>query len=209
MIAKRKLALHIVATAGLLVAALSISLYGSLINRIDGANQAFRDGNYPLAKQNYVEAASPFHRFSCLKGVLRGQYQDLLFNYVQLLYSSGRYQEVVETLEQESTQFPRLAGAGPYHLWMGNALFRLAVLQKSKEQVPEPEALQTVADEYQRAIELDRDNWDAKHNYEFVKQLLAKSASKKPKDKETLQLMMGEIRMTSEQRAGQRPEKLQ
>ena len=190
--------------------ALLFLYYGTLLRRIEAANDAFRTRNDTVAQRHYDSALEEFHRFPYLKTVLRPQYQSAVFNSAQLLYQRRRYSEVVELLEKESSAFPKLAGTAPYHLWMGNALFRVAILQVGKEKEGEgTEALQAVADEYDKAIELDRNNWEARYNYEFVKDILARKTSKNAKEKEGLQLLLGEIRMTSQQNTSERPEKLQ
>ena len=70
------------------------------------------------------------------------------------------------------------------------------------------ESLQIVGEEYKEAIRLDRDDWDSKYNYEFVQDIIARQNSKNPEEKETLQLLLGNIRLTSEQRRGELPDQL-
>lgn len=205
-----KLLRRALGTLGLVIIALLLISYGLLIARIDSANDASAKRQYQVAEERYLLALRPFRQIPVLKTLMRGPYQVALLNYAQLLYTRGKYTEVVDTLEREALQFPYLAGTGPYRLWMGNALFRVAILQggRDKEDVG-PEALQTVAEEYEKAIEADRTGWDARYNYEFIRQLLAKQASKDAKEKETLHLLLGEIRLSTEQSSQQRPEKLQ
>lgn len=190
----------------LLVVALVAIFYGTVVRDIESATGAFHSREDQVAQQRYAEVLSTFRKLPFLKRLFRTQYQLALFNYVQVLYSDGNYREVVNTLEQEANQFPSLTGTAPYHLWMGNAFFRVAILQEGEDLTFE--SLQTIAEEYEEAIRVDRGNWDAKHNYDFVKDLLVKRASDDPQEKENLQLLLGDIRLTSMQRQGVLPEKL-
>ncbi|MDA2933485.1 hypothetical protein MYX82_03990 [Acidobacteria bacterium AH-259-D05] len=190
----------------LLVVALVAIFYGKVARDIQTAYGAFLSREDQVAQQRYTDILSTFQKLPFLKTLFRNQYQLALFNYVQLLYSDGNYSEVVNTLEQEANQFPSVAGKAPYHLWMGNAFFRIAILQEGEDLTFE--SLQTIAEEYKEAIRVDRGNWDAKHNYDFVKDLLVKKTSDDPQEKETLKLLLGDIRLTSMQRRGELPEKL-
>ncbi len=196
-------------TAGsvlLLVIALVCIFYASIVSRNGEAREAFLKGDYETAQQEYVDLVSTFQSWSFLRRVFRTQYELALFNYAQLLYFTGDYRDVVEVLEQESAAYPYLAGTALYHRWMGNAFFRIAVLQEGEDLTAE--SLQTIGEEYKEAIRLDRDDWDAKHNYEFVQDIIARQNSEDPEEKETLQLLLGNIRLTSEQRRGELPEQL-
>ena len=190
----------------LLVVALVAIFYGTVVHDIETAAEAFHSREDQVAQQRYTDVLSTFRKIPVLKRLFRTQYQLALFNYVQLLYSDGNYREIVNTLDQESNQFPSLTGTAPYHLWMGNAFFRIAILQEGEDLTFE--SLQTIAEEYKETIRVDRGNWDAKHNYDFVKDLLVKIASDDPQEKETLQLLLGDIRLTSMQGQKKRPEKL-
>ena len=190
----------------LLVVALVAIFFGTVVGDIETATEAFHSREDKMAQQRFTNVLSTFRNLPFLKRLFRTQYQLALFNYVQLLYSDGNYREIVKTLEQEANQFPSLTGTAPYHFWMGNAFFRIAILQEGEDLTFE--SLQTIAEEYEEAIRVDRGNWDAKHNYDFVKDLLVKRASDDPQEKENLQLLLGDIRLTSMQRQGVLPEKL-
>ncbi|MBI4481696.1 MAG: hypothetical protein HY652_02275 [Acidobacteria bacterium] len=179
---------------------------GHLLREIENANEILSEKDYQRAEQRYLKALGSFRKFNGLRIALPGQFERAFFNYVKAVYSQRRYSDVVEILQNEAAQFPELAGTGAYHLWMGNALFRVAVLQEGEGL--ELESLQTVVGEYELAVEADRDSWDAKHNYEFIRKLVAQSTSKDPREKEDLQLLVGEIRHSSEEAGDKLPEKL-
>lgn len=200
---RRKLVLLI-----LLVILCFFSLYyGSLVYRTDRADQAFLQGDYTHARQGYTDLLASFRDVPLIQRLFTGRYRHVLFNYVQLLHHSSDYADVVQTLEQEAAEMPAISASPLYHLWLGNAFFRIAVLQEGEEL--SFESLRTVADEYREALRLNPQQWDARYNLEFVTDLLRKRASQNPADKESLQLLLGDIRLTSEQRTGELPEKLQ
>jgi tetratricopeptide (TPR) repeat protein len=202
----RRLVGRVLVVLLLLTMAVGSIFYGTIVRRNESANQAFLRNDHSAARQEYVDLLSTFRNWSFLRNLFRSQYELTVFNYAQLLYSTGNYRDAVEVLEEESGRFPFLAGTARYHLWMGNAFFRIAILQEGEEL--SFESLQTVGEEYKEALRLDRNHWDAKHNYEFVQQIVAQKNSESAQDKETLQLLLGDIRLTSEQRRGELPEKL-
>lgn len=188
------------------VIALICIFYAGIVSSNGEARESFLTGDYEIAKQEYVDLVSTFQNWPFLRRAFRSQYELALFNYAQLLYFTGNFRDMVDVLEQEATDYPYLAGTALYHRWMGNAFFRIAVLQEGEDL--SSESLQIVGEEYKEAIRLDRDDWDSKYNYEFVQDIIARQNSKNPEEKETLQLLLGNIRLTSEQRRGELPDQL-
>ena len=190
----------------LAVLALGVIYCSRLAQGIEAANAALLSRDYPTASQRYQEVLSTFRRNPFLRRVMRGQYQMAVYNQAQALYEEQKYRETVDMLQQEANDFPLLAGTAPYHLWMGNAMFRIAILEEGDDL--SFESLQTVADEYGEAIGLDRTDWDAKHNYDFVRDLLAKKGSEDPEEEQALQLLLSRIRQSSTQRQPGVPDQL-
>jgi len=192
------LVLVVLATAGI--------MYGNFAREMEQANASFVRRDLKDATARYEKIMTRFDGVPRLKPILRRQFEAAVFEYAQLLYQQGRYEDAVKMLESRAADTRTLTATAPFHLWLGNALFRVAVLKEKNDL--SSESLQTVAEEYEEALRLQPANWDAKHNYEFVRFLQEQKNAAQNKDDKNLQLLLSTIRQTTEERTGVLPEKL-
>jgi hypothetical protein len=202
----RKIVVRVLIALILLVLGAGGILYANLAKQMEEANASFVRRDQKGATARYEQLLTTFDKYPRLKPVLRRQFEAAVLEYAQLLYQQGRYEDAVKMLESRATDARSLAASGPYHLWLGNALFRVAVLKEGDNL--SSESMETVAEEYEEALRLQPSNWDAKHNYEFVRYLQEKKNAAANKDDKNLQLLLSAIRMTTEERTGVLPEKL-
>ena len=157
---------------------------------LEKANRAVQKGNGQVAAPYYEAAISPFQKAPWLSWILRRDYQDAVFNHVALLYTDGKDDVILETLEQETQRSPHLTEAAAYSFWMGNVLLRRAAQSKDPEAMMN--SLKQAASAYHKGLELYPDDWDLKYNYEMVQHILSQKGrgrGKQEKVKSVLQKM--------------------
>lgn len=172
-----------------LIVSIGLLYYASWIYAIEVANVDFEHGDYEQALVAYRAAEHKLlSRWGWLPG-LRSPMQQALVKQVQILYRNGNFEEGLELLERMGTEYPFLEGVSQYHLWYGNVLCRRTVLQKDMQALLD--GLRAALREYQKALELDGDSWDARYNFELLKRTLT---SETQSDPEQLDLLLKEIR---------------
>ena len=150
---------------------LGLISYSWWLFRIDMGNQAAQKGNGQGAAPYYKEAISPFQKAPWLSRILRQDYQGAVFNHVALLYTQGKDDVILETLEQEARQGSPSTETGAYAFWMGNVLLRRTGQSKDPEAMMN--SLKEAAAAYRRGLEVEPDDWDLKYNYEMVQSILS------------------------------------
>ena len=202
---KRTIA-RVLLVAVLTVVAVAAIVYGRFVRDLEAADASFARQDRKAAAARYEGILSTFERYPALKSMLRREFETAVFHQTQLLYHEGKYDQAVTHLETQSTQFQPLGTTATFHLLMGNALFRVAILREGNSL--SSESLQTVAQEYQESLRLAPANWDAKHNYEFIRMLQEKKAAGQAREDKNLQILLSAIRLTTEERRGALPDKL-
>ena len=137
-----------------------------------------RQGNLTLQQAQQVSlAASQYQKavewtpllVSRIPG-LREPLRQALLKQAQLFYLQEKLDQGLEFFQVLPSQYSFLENDWEYHLWYGNALFLRAIFQKDSQALIND--LQGALREYQTALELNPASWDARFNYEFIKQAL-------------------------------------
>lgn len=101
---------------------------------------------------------------------LREPLRQALLKQAQLFYLQEKLDQGLEFFQGLPSQYSFLENDSDYHLWYGNTLFLRAIFQKDPQAMVND--LQGTLREYQTALELNPASWDARFNYEFIKQAL-------------------------------------
>jgi Ca-activated chloride channel family protein len=147
-----------------LVIALVLSADGSALA---STYQAMKKGAESYQKENYDESLSLFQQAL----VESPDDPGILYNLSSAQYQAGKFDEAAKGFEAVASRSndPKLKQKAYYNL--GNTAFRQGNLQAS-------------ADNYRKALDLDRSDLDAKQNLEFVLKAMEKPEQKKSsKDK--------------------------
>lgn len=133
---------------GIIIGVLLMTLVGVLPAQEDG-RQLFEAGEYDEALRHYERILSQ-----------HPDWEEAHFGRGAALYKAGRYDEALQAFEQAiPSPDPQQKAAAFYNL--GNTFLQLQKLEESLRF-------------YKRALELNPQDYDAKHNYELVRQMLQK-----------------------------------
>jgi hypothetical protein len=137
-----------------------------------------RQGNITLQQEQQVSlAASQYQKavgwtpplVGRIPG-LREPLREALLKQAQLFYLQRKLDQGLEFFQGLPSQYSFLEHDWEYHLWYGNTLFLRAIFHKDPQALVND--LQGTLREYQTALELNPASWDARFNYEFIKQAL-------------------------------------
>lgn len=187
-----------------LIVSLPLLYYGLWIFQFNHANEAFQKGDYKQTKYYYQAAEAMLDSFRFLKYLpkLKGNYQQLVLNQVKILYAEGRYDEVLEKLEESLKKAKYLDFSPEFHFWAGNALFRKAIAREELDEIME--GAQLAMDRYLKALKLAPQDWDLKYNYEWTKKLTTEKLDMKKLEllKEIQERMKEEEKKLPAEKAG-------
>ena len=161
---------------------------GWWVRPIAEAEDAVQEGRVDGALELYGVAERRFDTIPVSKRVLPGLYDAVVANELSLLYSLGRYEEII--------QKAGAAGVPGGSFWAGSALFAKA-LQESKPGARMGWLLQS-QEEFRRALEFSPGDWDAKFNFEAIGRLIAE-LQKQPEEG-ILQLLKPQLPRTAPRR---------
>ena len=140
--------------AGLVASALAaLALGGNVYERTHEGNGLWHQGKYQDAFSKYMEASSQ----------AKGSSEQLLhYDMGAALYKQSRYDEANKEFEQAlAASDPQLKEKAFYN--SGNCNFRTGISKKDIE------LLKKAAGNYQKALEINPNDQDAKHNLEVVR----------------------------------------
>jgi len=147
-----------------LVAGLAMALGGDVYEKTREGNQLWRQGKYQDAFAKYTEAISQ------AKG---GSETQLHYNLGASLYKQQRYEEAIKEFEPAlASPDMKLKEKSYYNL--GNCHFRMGIAQKNLE------LLKKAAENFQKALEIDPNDQDAKHNLEVVRRQIKLQSQQPP-----------------------------
>jgi len=175
-------------TLGLLIC-FSLLFYANWLHRVRRANNNFQSGQYEVALADYRVAQQRIPKAIAALPGFRFPLRETLLKQVQILYLQRNFDRGLEFLQGLTDQYAFLEADPQYHQWYANVLFQHTLLQE------EPDALldgfYATLREYQKALELDPSNWDARYNYEFVKRILT---DEERDGQQKLELLIKEMR---------------
>jgi hypothetical protein len=142
-----------------LLAGLLLVGYGRWARPLLDAELALQAGNPDAAMQHYALAEERFGGSRLTREIGATEYARAVSNQLHLLYSAGRYDEVVAKAASAPSD------ASP-HFWAGSALLARALAQTS----PESRLVWSsrAEEELKAALQAAPDDWDTKVNYELA-----------------------------------------
>ncbi|MCR4440075.1 MAG: tetratricopeptide repeat protein [bacterium] len=149
------------------------------------------EGNRLYAQEKY-EAAADKYRDALNQDPLSPV---IHFNLGNTSYKRQNYEEALKEYDQ-SLNSPEVATQAKAYYNVGNTLFQMGKL---------PESILA----YQKALQLDPDDVDAKYNLEYVRALLKNNAQKQPAGQQQQQQQQPEQQQQAQQQAGDQGEQEQ
>ncbi len=177
----------------ILIAALSMALGGGVYEKTSEGNQLWLKGKYQEAFAKYTEAISQ------AKGPAETR---LHYNLADSLYKQQQYQEAIKEFEPAlASPDQKLKEKTYYNL--GNCYFRMGIAQKSLD------LLKKAAENYQKALEIDPNDQDAKHNLEVVRRHIKLQSQQQPPQPNPQQQQQGQEQKKDQQAQNQQKQQEQ
>ena len=156
-----------------------------------------------LASREYQKAADWTPPLVAQIPGLREPLREVLLKQAQLLYLREEFDQGLEFFQVLPSQYRFLENDWEYHLWYGNVLFSRGIFQEDPQALIND--LQGALREYQTALELNPASWDARFNYEFIKQALVAEGEA---GAERLELLLEDQRRDPQREKEVPPEKI-
>lgn len=123
-------------------------------------NRFYEEGDYEASKEKYMEALE------------KAPESDIVhFNLGTALYKKGEYQEAVDHFQKALlSEDDELKEKAYYN--SGNALYKYGITREHEGAALVVPSLEKSLSQYERALQMDKDDQDTKHNYAFVKKEL-------------------------------------
>jgi len=134
---------------------------------------------------------------------LREPLREILLKQAQILFITHKSDEGLRFFQSLPSRYGFVANDSEYHLWYGNTLFQRGIFQEDPQRMTSD--LQGAIREYQAALQLDPSSWDARYNYEFLKQALLNEGET---GQQRLQLLLEEKRRQEKRQETLPPEKV-
>ena len=189
----------------LLLVSLSLLYCASWMYAVEQADVDFENGRYEDALTAYRTVEGKLiSRWDWLPG-LRPLVGHVLIRQVQILYLDKKTDDGLEMLERVGSRYPSLDNDPYFHNWYGNLLFQRTIVQKDIQAMLD--GFSAALREYQKALELDGNSWDARYNFELMKRIL--TISEADDGPQQLDLLIKEIRTNTRDKVQERlpPEK--
>jgi hypothetical protein len=154
----------VVASAGLVV-------YGWTLHRIQRAGALYWNGSTEDAIAAFRDLEEGFRSQRWLARLVPDGRDQVLHNYLRLLYLQEAYDSVI--VQGEAALLDRDAPAPLVRFWLGNAYYRKAVSGEAEEE-DALAWLRRAGEQYQRAVLDGSRDWDVKYNHELVQTMLQK-----------------------------------
>jgi tetratricopeptide (TPR) repeat protein len=180
--------------------------YSWMVFQISRGVEAAGHGELETAATTFALAERPFLAVPGLSRVLKGDYEKLTFNQVNVLFALGEPEVIFDKFEEAVRSSPTIKDQGEFSFWMGNLLFyRAAASQDGEEALGN---LKSALAEYQRGLTAAPDDWDLKYNYEVIKQIFSQREQEGKKEGEKLKSILDKMRPAPEKKQQIAPEKL-
>ncbi|MCK5179817.1 MAG: tetratricopeptide repeat protein [Candidatus Omnitrophica bacterium] len=124
---------------------------------IKEGNRHYQNGDYAASRKKYAQALE------------KAPESDIVnFNLGTAFYKEGDYEQSVDHLQKvllsDNEELKKSA-----HYNLGNALYRSGMMSVEEDVDLAVSSLEKSLSQYERALSLDKDDKDAKHNYEYVR----------------------------------------
>jgi tetratricopeptide (TPR) repeat protein len=180
--------------------------YSWLVFQMSQGVAAARHGELEKAAAIFELAETPFRTIPWLSRILQDDYNRLIFDQVNVLFTQGDQEVILDKFEEAVRNSPAIKDQGNFAFWTGNLLFRRAVASQDGEEALG--YLKSSLAEYQRGLAVAPEDWDLKYNYEVVRQILAQKGQEGKKEGEKVKSLLDKMRPTQEKKQEIAPEKL-
>jgi tetratricopeptide (TPR) repeat protein len=180
--------------------------YSWLMFQMSQGVAAARHGELEKAAAIFELAETPFRTIPWLSRILQDDYNRLIFDQVNVLFTQGDQEVILDKFEEAVRNSPAIKDQGNFAFWTGNLLFRRAVASQDGEEALG--YLKSSLAEYQRGLAVAPEDWDLKYNYEVVRQILAQKGQEGKKEGEKVKSLLDKMRPTQEKKQEIAPEKL-
>ncbi len=124
---------------------------------IKEGNRYYQDGDYAASREKYTAALEKVPESDIVN-----------FNLGTAFYKEEDYEQAVDHLQKVLlSDDEELKKSAHYNL--GNALYRFGMMSVEEDVDLAVSSLEKSLSQYERALSLDKDDKDAKHNYEYVR----------------------------------------
>ncbi len=137
---------------------------------VKSGNRLYREGKYAEAGERYRELLDGEPESEEVRSVLQ-------FNLGAAAYGQGAYEGAADAFEEALSSIDADLGVGARYN-MGNTRFRQGEEKEEEDPDAALELYREALDYYRRAIDMDRDDEDAKFNYEFVQRRIEELESR-------------------------------
>ncbi|MBI4465125.1 MAG: hypothetical protein HY647_10510 [Acidobacteria bacterium] len=169
--ASRKRVIELCLGVVFLIVAVVGLVYGSILQEMSQAGEDYQHGDLEGSLAHYEAVEQRLRSWGAIRLLPRDDRQSLILNQAQLLYALERYDDAAERLEREN-EIAGVTTDGRFFLLRGNIIFRKAVKNYQESPTPEisvlEEQLRAAEDSLRESLRLNANDWDAKHNYEFL-----------------------------------------
>jgi tetratricopeptide (TPR) repeat protein len=155
--------------------------YGVVLSDMDQAASLYSQGDVESALTMYESVESRLGAHVAIRLIPGRDRQNLFLNQARLLYVLSRYDEAVNRLGKED-EISGVTNDGRFFLLRGNVSYRRARLRY--DQAPKvdlntlnlalnvfQEDLLVSEDSFRESLDLDPEAWDAKYNFEFMRNM--------------------------------------
>ena len=180
--------------------------YSWLVFQMSRGVAAARQGELEKAAAIFELAETPFRTIPWLPQILEDDYNRLILDQVNVLFSHGEPEAIFDKFEEAVRNSPAIKDDGNFAFWTGNLLFRRAVTSQDGEEALG--YLKSSLAEYQRGLTVAPEDWDLKYNYEVLRQILAQKGQDGKKEGEKVKSILDKMRPAQEKKQEIAPEKL-
>jgi len=180
--------------------------YSWLVFQISRGVAAARHGELETASNFFELAETPFRTVPWLSQILKGDYERLTFDQVNVLFAQGEPEMIFDRFEEAVRSSPTIKDQGDFSFWMGNLLFRRAVASQDGEEALG--YLKSALAEYQRGLTVAPEDWDLKYNYEVVRQIFSQKEQDSKREGEKVKSILDKMRPTQDKKQQIAPDKL-
>jgi hypothetical protein len=180
--------------------------YSWMMHQMSRGVAAARHGELETAAEMFELAERPFRAVPWLSRILKGDYERLTFDQVNVLFAAGEPEAIFDRFEVAVRSSPTIKDQGEFSFWMGNVLFsRAATTQDGEEAVG---YLKSALAEYQRGLAVAPEDWDLKYNYEVIRQIFSQKEKDSKREGEKVKSILDKMRPPQEKKQQIAPEKL-
>lgn len=180
--------------------------YSWMVFQMSRGVAAVRQGELERAAAIFELAEIPFRTIPWLAWILEDDYNNLIFDQVNVLFGQGDQEVIFDKFEEAVRNSPAIKDQANFAFWTGNLLFRRAVASQDGEEALG--YLKSSLAEYQRGLAAAPEDWDLKYNYEVVRQILSQKGQDGRKEGEKVKSILDKMRPAQEKKQEIVPEKL-